>query len=308
VTVAEPLAHRCAIESLGRQEPMTGTAWHAERWLIIEQPGSWGANALTQSYLDPDVGAALEAAAQRWGVRVLLSRRPGWVPRRRIETRRVHLVHAGVEARWIEHLDVDVGDDTRLLGIDLRALAFPEPPGTGEPGPGSLVLVCTNGKRDPCCADLGRPVIRELAAAGVTDVWEVSHVGGDRFAGNIVCMPEGIYFGRVEADVAARLVADYRRGVIDLPHYRGRSCYPSTVQAAEAYVRRELSERRIDGLTVLATENRDGGYVVVRLQQRDGRTVEVVVDRDQDEPALLTCGATAPARPWRYLVRAARPV
>ena len=307
--MAEPLAHRCAIESLGRQEPMAGTAWHAERWLVVEQPGSWGANALTQSYLDPDVGAALEAAGERWGVRVLLARRPGWEPRRQIGTRRVHLVHAGVETRWIEHLDVDVGDDSRLLGIDLRALAFPDPPGVGEPGPASLVLVCTNGKRDPCCADLGRPVVRELAAAGVPDVWEASHVGGDRFAGNLVCLPEGVYFGRVEADVAVGLVNDYRRGVIDLERYRGRSCYSPTVQAAEAYVRHDLGERRIDGLSLLGIENRDGGHVgVVRFQQRDGRAVEVVVDRDRDRPALLTCGATAPAKPWRYLVRAARPV
>jgi hypothetical protein len=306
--VAEPLAHRCAIESLARQEPMVGTAWHAERWLVIEQPGSWGAKPFTQSYLDPDVGAALETAAQRWGVRLLLTRRPSWVPRRKVKTRRVHLVHAGVERQWIEQLDVDVGDDSRLLGIDLRALAFPDPPKIGEPGPASLVLVCTNGKRDPCCADLGRPVVRELIAAGVTDVWEVSHVGGDRFAGNVVCLPEGIYFGRVEADVAVGLVADYRRGLIDVDHYRGRSCYPPTVQAAEAYVRRDLEERRIDGLSVLATESRNGGDAVVRFQQRDGRTVEVVVDRDLDEPALLTCYAAAPARPWRYLVRAARPV
>jgi hypothetical protein len=306
VTVAEPLVHRCAIESLGRQEPMAGTAWHAERWLVVEQPGSWGANALTQSYLDPNVGAALEVAAQRWGVRVLLARRPGWPPHGR--TRRVHLVHAGAESRWIEQLDLDVGDDSRLLGIDLRALAFADPPGIGEPGPASLVLVCTNGKRDPCCADLGRPVVRELTAAGVTDVWEASHVGGDRFAGNLVCLPEGVYFGRVEADVAVGLVADYRRGVVDLERYRGRSCYPPTVQAAEVYVRQDLGERRLDGLTVLGTESRNGGYVVVRIQQRDGRTVEVVVARDRDQPALLTCGATAPAKPWRYLVRAARPV
>jgi hypothetical protein len=308
VTVAEPLAHRCAIESLGRQEPMAGTAWHAERWLVVEQPGSWGARALTQSYLDPEVGAALEAAGERWGVRVLLARRPGWEPRRAMTSRRVHLVHAGVEARWIEQLDVSVGDDSRLLGIDLRTLAFPEPPGIGEPGPASLVLVCTNGKRDPCCADLGRPVVRELAAAGATDVWEASHVGGDRFAGNLVCLPEGVYFGRVEADDAVRLVADYRRGVVDLQHYRGRSCYPPTVQAAEAHARHELGERRIDGLSVLGTDNRNGEHVVVLVQQRDGRTVEVVVDRDRDQPALLTCGAAAPAKPWRYLVRAARPV
>lgn len=304
--MAEPLAYRCAIESQQRGEPLAGTAWHAERWLVIEQPGSWGAKAITQSYLDPDVGAALEAAAQRWRVRVLLARRPGWPALG--DVRRVHLVHSGVETQWIEHLDLDTGDDSRLLGLDLRALAFPEPPGIGAPGPLPLVLVCTNGRRDPCCADLGRPVVRALADAGIPDVWEASHVGGDRFAGNVLCLPAGIYFGRVDAEVAVGLVADYRRGTIDLSRYRGRSCYPAVVQAAEAYARLELGERRVDGLTVLDRERRDGGHVVVRLQQRDGRAIEVVVDRHRDDPARLTCGAATPASPWRYLVRAARPV
>jgi Sucrase/ferredoxin-like len=303
--VAEPLAHRCAIESQRSAEPLAGTAWHAQRWLVVEQPGSWGAKALTQSYLDPEVGAALEAAARRWGVRVLLARRPGWPPIG--DTRRVHLAHAGVETQWIEHLDLDVGDDSRLLGLDLRALAFPEPPGVGAPGPVPLVLVCTNGRRDPCCADLGRPVVRALAEAGLP-VWEVSHIGGDRFAGNVLCLPAGVYFGRVDASVAVDLVADYRRGLLDLERYRGRSCYPAVIQAAEAYARLELGERRIDGLTLLDSEARPGGHVVVRLQQRDGRAIEVVVDRHRDGPALLTCGATVPASPWRYLVRAARPV
>jgi hypothetical protein len=306
VTVAEPLAHRCAVDSLAREEPLAGTAWHARRWLVIEQPGSWGADAVRQSYLDPEVAAVLEANARRRGVRLLLSRRPGWPPAG--ATRRVHLVHSGVETQWTEQLDVDTGDDSRLLGIDLRALAFPDPPGIGDPGPRSLVLVCTNGRRDPCCADYGRPIVRELGAAEVPDVWEGSHFGGDRFAGNLVFFPEGIYFGRVSAEDALRIVADYRRGLVDLECYRGRSCYEPTVQAAEAYARRELDERRIDGLTVLDAEPRDGGHTLVRLQQRDGRAVEVVVDRARDTPALLTCGAEVPATPWRYLVRAARPV
>jgi hypothetical protein len=304
--VAEPLAYRCAIESLRRDEPLAGTAWFAQRWLVVEQPGSWGAEAVTQSYLDPEVGAALVAAADRAGVRVLLARRPGWGPAG--GTRRVHLVHAGVETQWVEHLDVGMGDDSRLLGIDLRALAFPDPPGLGTPGPDPLVLVCTNGRRDPCCADFGRPVVRALAAAGVPDVWEASHFGGDRFAGNVLCLPAGIYFGRVDAATAVELVTDYRRGLIDLERYRGRSCHPPVVQAAEVHARQELGERRIDGITVLDSEPRDTGHVIVRLQQRDGRAIEVVVDRSADEPAPLTCNATALERPWRYLVRAARPV
>src|SRR5690606_32568030 len=131
-----------------------------------------------------------------------------------------------------------------LLDIDLGAVAFPEPPGIGRPGPPSLNLVCTNGRHDPCCADLGRPVSRALVAAGTPDVWECSHVGGDRFAANIVCLPEGIYHGRVEPGAAAGLISEHRAGRIVLDTYRGRSCLPPLVQAADRFAREHLGERR----------------------------------------------------------------
>ena len=92
-------------------------------------------------------------------------------------------------------------------------LAFPDPPGIGEPGPPALHLVCTNGRHDPCCADLGRPVVRALVAARAPDVWECSHIGGDRFAANLVCLPDGVYYGRVDPDGAPGLVADHRAGL-----------------------------------------------------------------------------------------------
>ena len=112
------------------------------------------------------------------------------------------LAHSRAERWWLEQVDVDPADPKALVRLDLGALAFPEPPGIGVPGPPSLHLVCTNGRHDPCCADFGRPVMRALTDAGAPDAWECSHVGGDRFAANIVCLPEGIYYGRVEPERA----------------------------------------------------------------------------------------------------------
>jgi len=297
--MADALALRCATESLARAEPLLGTASRIQRWMVVEQPGAWGRDAALESGLDKDVAAALHAEARRHRVRLLLARRPG--DRRRDGDRRVFLSHSGRERYWIEQLDLPGDRPEALLDIDLGALAFPEPPGIGEPGPPGLHLVCTNGKHDPCCADLGRPVVRALVEAEAADVWEVSHIGGDRFAANIVCLPDGVYYGRVTPNEAPRLLADHRAGTIDLDRYRGRSCLPPLVQAADAYARQHLGERRLDGLILVSAEAGNHDTVAVLLQQRGGVAVEVVVRRERAAAAVqLTCHVPEPSRPWTY--------
>jgi len=265
---------------------------------VLEQPGAWGREALTESRLDPVVGHGLRSVARRAGVRVLLAR----LPRRATSgetTRRAYLAHTAREHRWVEQLDLD--DPADLLDLDLDALSSPEPPGVGAPGPAMVSLVCTNGRHDPCCADLGRPVVRALEAAGVPDVWESSHVGGDRFAANVVCLPHGVYFGRVEPDEAARLLADLGAGLLDLDRYRGRSFLPPLAQSAEVFARRRLDERRLDALRLRSSEAADD-ELTVRFEH-DGRdVVEVVVARERAEQVPLTCHG-APGHPWRYVLR-----
>jgi hypothetical protein len=299
--VAEPLAHRCALESAGGGEPLVGTASRVRRWLVVEQPGPWGHDALSNSHLDPDIGRTLADNARAAGVRVLLARLPGW--RRGGDVRRVFLAHTGPGSRWLRQVDLPMEDEAALPALDLGTLARGEPPGIGQPGPPSLVLVCTNGRHDPCCADHGRPIVRRIAALGVPDVWECSHVGGDRFAGNLVFLPEGVYMGRVDAEAAPGLVADLRRGLLDLDRYRGRSFHSPLVQVAEVHARTELGERRLDGVTVIAAESSSQDEATVRVAQHGGPTLEVAVSRQPGEPAQLTCRAAGPSRPWRYAAR-----
>jgi hypothetical protein len=297
--MGEPLALRCATESLARDEPQIGTASRVRRWLVVEQPGAWGRDALTESHLPPDVGKRLADHARSHRVRVLLARRPGDM--RGDDTRRVFLAHTGTERRWMERLDLPADEPERLLDLELGPLAFPDPPGVGAPCPDGVVLVCTNGRHDPCCADKGRPVVRALAAAGVADIWESSHVGGDRFAANLVSLPDGVYYGRVQPDDAADLVAAHRAGTIDLGHYRGRSHLPPLVQAADLYARQHLGETRLEGLTVLSTEAGPGDTSAVLVQQRGGEAFEVLVERYRVEPAVqLTCHVATLSQPWAY--------
>src|SRR5207249_4701681 len=93
-----------------------------------------------------------------------------------------------------------------------------------------------------------------LAASHGELVWESSHIGGDRFAGNLVCLPHGLYFGRVGPAEAAEVADAYLAGRIDLGHYRGRSCYDMLVQAAEDAVRRRWGLTGVDDLVLSARE------------------------------------------------------
>lgn len=289
----EPGRLACSAESILREEPVLGTASRVRRWLLVEQPGPWGRDALLESRMEERVARTLQSRARRSGVRVVLLRRPRWAE---AGPRRAYLVHTAPSARWIEQLEVD---DDGLLDLDLGVLALGTPPGVGRAVAGSVRLVCTNGRHDPCCADEGRPVMRALADEGLDEVWESSHVGGDRFAANVVFLPTGVFYGRVPAERAAELIRDHDRGLLHLDHYRGRCSLPPMTQAAEIFLRRELGERGLDALRPVESTPRGDDATTVVLERGEER-YWVHAGREKGDPEHLTCSDRGLSRPWRY--------
>ncbi|WP_218926810.1 sucrase ferredoxin, partial [Priestia megaterium] len=76
------------------------------------------------------------------------------------------------------------------------------------PGYPPVILVCAHGRHDPCCAVRGLPVGRALGERWPEQVWECSHIGGDRFAANVVVAPDGVYYGGLDAKSAVATVED----------------------------------------------------------------------------------------------------
>jgi hypothetical protein len=290
--IRDPARIGCALESRDRAESIIGTASRVRRWLLIEQPGAWGQDAVGESQLPIGVAAAVAERARASGVRVLLVRDRSHDP---AGPRTAMLARSDRVHRWVERIAFD--NPEQLVGLDLAATGSDEPPGLGEQVASTVFLVCTNGKHDPCCADLGRPVLRALRAAGI-EAWESSHVGGDRFAANIVCLPTGIYFGRVEPADAARILRDHDAGVLDLDCFRGRSSFPPLVQAAEIFARQQLGERGLHALHFESWTRSGGDRAVVRFTRGDER-LELEVSRHLGPPELLTCRDGA-HQPWQY--------
>src|SRR5436189_4508488 len=194
----ERRAEFCSDVSLENAEPLAATASRVDHWILVEYRGLWGYDALGASALPGAVRAHLaERAASLGRTTVLFVRRP---ERRRHESSLVFWGNSPERGAWLSCVQLERWDD--LLDLD-----FTSP---GEPVAHPLLLVCTHGKHDRCCARLGRPLYEALAEQAEPGwAWQCSHVGGDRFAGNLVVLPQGLYFGRVDPADAWTVLEEY---------------------------------------------------------------------------------------------------
>ncbi|MGH3858199.1 sucrase ferredoxin [Actinokineospora sp.] len=279
----------CSVLSRTLNEPLEGTAATAATWLCLEQPGPWGRDALRESHLDPAVGAELAEQAKGTGVRIVLIRRPGKHPDRHTpRPARVYLAHTAPGRTQLRA--GTVVEAKHLLDHDFAAWGAGDLRGFGTPQPGPLLLVCTNGRRDVCCALLGRPIAEDLAVEHGDAVWEATHLGGHRFAPTAVLLPTGYAYGALDSRFGHGLLT----GVgVTTERCRGRSTWGAVGQVAELAVRDHLGGCGADDLAVGAPESRAAGDWLVPVTHRDGRVWRVAVSERVDEVVRpASCGAT----------------
>lgn len=280
----------CSAASAAVDEPLSGSAPDAVAWVCLEQNGPWGAKAWTDSHLDADLGARIEAAAARHRVRPCLVRRPGRHADPGTSTERQVLVaHTRPGRSWL--LAGVVPSPEALLDLDWEAVAAGDlaatqasvPTLTVSPDP--VLLVCTNGTRDTCCARLGRPVALQAAAIDPDHVWEVTHTSGHRFAATTVLLPSGTLHGRVLDGTG--LLAAAARGLVTLTGYRGRSTWSAGAQVAEEHVRRTEGILGLDDLDVVPEVD------AWSVRHRDGRRWWVAVTATESGERPESCGKDA---------------
>jgi hypothetical protein len=285
-----PIRPFCSDISRENDEPLGATASRIDRWLLVEYRGLWSSDALAGSGLSDQVKGrlrALRAAQPR--TRLLLIRRPD---RRHHPNLAVYVADSRQGQERLARLEIAHHEDLRDVDPSETAIEIDEP----------LFLACTHGKHDPCCARYGRPLFEALSEQlSAESAWQCTHVGGDRFAGNAVCLPYGLYYGRVERDEVPALVDEYLAGRISLAHYRGRSCWPFAVQAAERRIRAEEGLTGFDDLS-LAGVTQDGDRWTVSFTTRAGPR-EVEVAAELGELTQLTCNSETAKRPLRYVAR-----
>lgn len=258
-----------------RQDDLAGTATHLAAFLVLEHHGPWGVSAPRDSRLPDEVKRHL---VTHKSIKVLMARR-----HHRAHRSAEYSAFLAVPSRSLLLTRTFV-DPMELLEIDLDAVVRGQYPDWVE-ADGPFLGVCTHGRHDVCCAERGRPVVAVLCESRPKQTWEVSHIGGDRFSANMVVLPEGLYYGRMDPASAAEVADLHDQGRLDLSRLRGRSTYPMHVQYAEISLRRHLGEDRLAAVRLV---QRDGWRSVF---DHEGTAWEVVVTRVEDAPAKLTCGA-----------------
>jgi hypothetical protein len=285
---------RCSHASEVADEPLTGTASTITNWLLVEHPGPWGEQALRHARLPVGLGDVLRRRERELKIRVLLIRRHG---RGTGARRSCFAIHTGPDRPWIERADLD--DVREVAKFDLDALGRGASVGL-TPIEDALFAVCTHGRRDPCCAERGRPLASAVSHTFPEQTWESAHIGGDRFAGNMIAFPHGFYFGRVEPARGVEVATGYIEGTIDLERLRGRSCRPTDVQAAEHFLRSHHVLTGIDDVSVVDV-SRSAAETFTTFRTPLG-SYRIGIRRELGPEERLTCHSGATRRPPRFVL------
>lgn len=271
-----------------------GTAAGAVFFVVLEQSGPWGRVAARESHLGAELGAELDSRCADAGGRFMLIRRPSGHPDHD-GPRRVFVAHAGVRPDDAWMVSADLARPGDLLELDWsalarghRALVRASLPGAEDAAP--QLLICTNGRRDVCCAVRGRPLAAAAARRAPERVWEVSHTGGHRFAPTAVLLPWGQGFARLDETMAGWVLdasdtGHVPRELLGGIHDRGRSPLPAAAQCAESHVRALTGETRLGALRAVPSDDADGAEgvegadPVIEVSHEDGRSWRVRVGR-----------------------------
>ena len=264
----------CSDLCLASGEPMLGTATQVDVWVLLEYKPVWRAKAIedndletaTKDWIDRTVGA-VEAKGGR--ARVQFIRQP------EIDSALTTLFVA--ESGTLRRFQGEGYGEIHHL--DIHAAPMDE---VHDP----QYFVCTNGQRDLCCARYGLPVYAELRNLVGERAWQTTHVGGHRFAPNVLTLPQGAIYGRVFVDEVPEFTTKIENGELSTRHLRGRSAYPPEAQVAETLVDGNLAS--VDGGAV-TFETADG---LATVNVESGTPYEVIASCGKTETE-----AVVPLRP-----------
>ena len=279
----------CANYSLTAGEPLVGTASRVDTWFLLEYTGRWEPEALEQSAVPDAVKDYLMTHRDS-----LPNARVSFIRRQPSTGKLAFYVALVRESRPVLYaFSLEQYED--LLAWDIPAICAEDTAYDHFKQRDPLLMVCTHGRRDPCCARQGLPVYEHISAREDVTVWQTSHVGGHRFAANVIALPHGIYYGRVHPDTVDAIVDAYRAGQLALDTYRGRACYTSPVQAADYFLRAETGITDLDAFRLVSTDQAgDTRWTVQFAATAGGDRYTLHLDVKQTQ-AYKNCSDAVPA-------------
>jgi hypothetical protein len=227
----------CLELSLNAREELFATAPRVDVWFLLEYRGHWSDSTFATSKIPENVKKRLNEHLEN-----IANSRLQLIKRQNNPEELLKFYVAMSSELGPKVYEVDLTEYEDLLELDLSEILGNDLYLRKDP----VFLVCTNGEYDKCCGKYGVPVYLEAVKnENAFATWQTTHLGGHRFAANVLFLPEGIYYGRVRGVDVSKLIMHFVNNDIDLEHYRGRSCYSKDVQAAEYFLRNLTGETEI---------------------------------------------------------------
>lgn len=212
----------CSEYSSEKGESIIGTAPRVDYWLLLEYSEMWSSDPIETNNLPTEV--------QQWLNHTICSlqgqgRNPRVQMIRRNRTLRSAYSLYTAQSGVLHHHSIHTYD--AILDLDLDK-------NIGQEVETNVYFVCTHGTRDRCCARHGHRTWTVLNELSNGRAWQCSHLGGHRFAPNVLVLPQGRLFGRVHAEKAESFYRIVEADEIATAHLRGRSEYTPEDQVREA--------------------------------------------------------------------------
>ncbi|GAB4580359.1 MAG: sucrase ferredoxin [Anaerolineales bacterium] len=290
----------CSTSSRKAGEQLFGTATRADYWLALEVPQMWGKKAFEDSNLPAPIKSHLDTLLQATpNVRLqLIKRGTGFAG----DDFALFVAVNHEEQPNLYEFRLSRYED--LLTLDIPGIFAERQEFWQYERKEPLFLVCTNGKRDPCCTKYGLPVYEALRAHAGQEAWQTSHVGGHRFAANVVTLPHGVFYGYLSVEDIPTIVDAQRAGTVHLPRFRGRSCYEEHVQAADTFLRQRTGLLELYRFKLIEVTNLTADEWMFHF--RDLRTKQTYCVQVRREPAPIpvfkSCGEEAPSQLTRFVL------
>jgi len=300
--VSEETRTFCSVLSQQADEALFATATPTRVYLLLEYRGNWGEKAVEESVIPESVKARLTGFAKSLpAAKLLLIRghsgdQPG-----------LHFFIADIPQKVRYEFLLERYED--ILALDLAAILADAPEYRGNRRQETLYLVCTNGRRDACCGKFGVAVYNALYEASQNNpdeqVWQVSHVGGHRFAANLLALPQGLLYGRLRMLDVPALVEAHRKNQVLLDRLRGNTAYNTAAQAAEYHLRLKTGEVGLDAFRLLDEQAISEEMWQVRFKtQGSGAIHNLTIALEKSEAKVFescTLDKSTPIKNYRFV-------